>query len=146
VTWSTDRSGDYLITAWLEDCTVGGCAKACSVQPAALSAPHCACAGEGLAVAVAGEAACFQVTACDRFGNVRLAGGDDIIVRVAAAGGGRSGVVTGSVEDLGRGTYRVRPAFSASDIALWLLLPQSILLAAAWHSGVCIDVPRPQPK
>ena len=32
VQWSTEKTGDFLITAWLEDCEVGGCAKACSVQ------------------------------------------------------------------------------------------------------------------
>lgn len=30
--WSTERAGDFLITTYLEDCEVGGCAKACSVQ------------------------------------------------------------------------------------------------------------------
>ena len=30
--WSTEKAGDFLITAWLEECEVGGCAKACSVQ------------------------------------------------------------------------------------------------------------------
>ena len=35
--WSTGKAGDFLITAWLEDCEVGGCAKACSVQ---VNAPH----------------------------------------------------------------------------------------------------------
>ena len=32
VQWSTDKTGDFLVTAFLEDCEVGGCAKACSVQ------------------------------------------------------------------------------------------------------------------
>ncbi len=32
VQWSTEKAGDYLITAWLEECEVGGCAKACGVQ------------------------------------------------------------------------------------------------------------------
>ena len=32
VQWSTEKAGDFLITAWLEECEVGGCAKACSVQ------------------------------------------------------------------------------------------------------------------
>ena len=32
VQWSTEKTGDYLITAWLEECEVGGCAKACCVQ------------------------------------------------------------------------------------------------------------------
>ena len=30
--WRTEKAGDFLITAWLEECEVGGCAKACSVQ------------------------------------------------------------------------------------------------------------------
>ena len=30
--WSTEKAGDFLITAWMEECEVGGCAKACSVQ------------------------------------------------------------------------------------------------------------------
>ena len=37
--WSTERAGDFLITAWLEECEVGGCAKACSVQVGYLDAP-----------------------------------------------------------------------------------------------------------
>ena len=36
MTWSTERAGDFLITAWLEGCTVGGCAKACAVEPGPL--------------------------------------------------------------------------------------------------------------
>ena len=32
VQWSTEKAGDFLITAWLEECEVGGCAKACGVQ------------------------------------------------------------------------------------------------------------------
>lgn len=66
VHWMTEKAGDYLITGWLEGSTVGGCAKACAVQPAALDASHCSCAGEGLSTAVAGLPATFTVTACDR--------------------------------------------------------------------------------
>ena len=36
MTWSTERAGDFLITAWMEGCTVGGCAKACAVEPGPL--------------------------------------------------------------------------------------------------------------
>lgn len=66
VHWVTEKAGDYLITGWLEGCTVGGCAKACAVQPGPLDASHCSCAGEGLDRAVAGIPANFTVTACDR--------------------------------------------------------------------------------
>lgn len=64
--WSTEKTGDYLITGWLEGSTVGGCAKACAVQPAALEASNCSAAGDGLRAAVAGAPATFTVTACDR--------------------------------------------------------------------------------
>lgn len=42
--WSTEKAGDFLITAWLEDCEVGGCAKACSVQVNALHQLRWLCA------------------------------------------------------------------------------------------------------
>ena len=42
--WSTGKAGDFLITAWLEDCEVGGCAKACSVQVNALHQLRWLCA------------------------------------------------------------------------------------------------------
>ena len=66
VHWVTEKAGDYLITGWLEGCTVGGCAKACAVQPGPLDASQCSCAGEELVRAVAGIPATFTVTACDR--------------------------------------------------------------------------------
>ena len=43
--WSTGKAGDFLITAWLEDCEVGGCAKACSVQVNVLHQLRWLCAG-----------------------------------------------------------------------------------------------------
>jgi hypothetical protein len=68
VYWSTEKTGDYLITGWLEGCTVGGCAKACSVQPAALDAAQCSCScyGDGMSRVEAGVPASFTVTARDR--------------------------------------------------------------------------------
>ena len=107
MTWSTERTGDFLITAWLEGCTVGGCAKACAVEPGALDASRCACSGEGLARAVAGQRACFGVDAHDLFGNARAAGGDEVAVRVAKVGEERGAAVSGHVEDLGGGRYQV---------------------------------------
>ncbi|CAL8470627.1 g10169 [Coccomyxa elongata] len=106
VHWVTEKAGDYLITGWLEGCTVGGCAKACAVQPGPLDASHCSCAGEGLDRAVAGVPATFIVTACDRFGNKQTAGGDDVSVRVTCVDGERSGTVAGKVEDAGRALYK----------------------------------------
>ena len=113
MTWSTEKTGDFLITAWLEGCTVGGCAKACAVQPWLLDAPRCACSGEGLRRAVAGQRACFGVNAHDTFGNVRAAGGDEIAVRVARIGDeGHSAAIAGHVEDLGGGHYQVNTGAS----------------------------------
>ena len=78
-----------------------------ALQPAELCAERSSCEGPGLSQAQAGEPTCFKVTTRDRFGNLQTAGGDDVSVQVASAAGDNRALVTGSVSDMGRGSYKV---------------------------------------
>ncbi|CAL5220286.1 g2271 [Coccomyxa viridis] len=120
VQWSTDKAGNFLITAWLEECEVGGCAKACSVQPAEMCAERCSREGTGLSQAQAGEPTCFKVMSRDRFGNLQTAGGDDISVQVASAAGDQRALENDSTKDQRKSMYmllwdRATQRFTSKD-------------------------------
>jgi hypothetical protein len=108
VALSATQSGSYRVDLAIGGSKIPRGPFEMQVAPTRTDADRVFGKGAGLSTAVAGSSAAFTLSAHDRFGNARVAGGDMFEARVEASSPGVTALGLADTEDHSNGNYTVR--------------------------------------